>query len=109
MVYNESSLRHCTVVSKSPGVPRGFLACYVHPSILISLLRHFYFTDSKCIYLFNTMSHIMTQESHNDNVISHLQKYHHACENPRGPIVGQEYIYSVNVLNGPICYLEPKK
>src|SRR6266404_46052 len=48
-VYNELSLRHCTVVSKSPGVLGGFLACHAHPSSLISLLRYFGFIVSDCI------------------------------------------------------------
>ena len=52
-VYSQSSPRYPAAVSKSPGCPVAFLACYTHPTILILLLRYLGFMVTDSIFQLN--------------------------------------------------------
>ena len=55
-VFKQSSPRHPAAVSKSLGGLVGFLACYTHPTILISLLIYHGFIVTNSIFQLNTLS-----------------------------------------------------
>src|SRR6266404_327801 len=67
-VYSQSSPRHPTAVSKSPDAPVAFLACYLHPTSLITLLKYFCFIVTDSVFLLNTLSYAFRQCT-----VNHLQ------------------------------------